>query len=483
MQENFEKYAEEVQNGLGWEPPIPFSEISVPDFPLDCLPAAVGNFARQLSVFTQTPPEMAGLQSLGVLSTLFQSRYTVEVRPGWSEPLCLYVLAVARPGERKSAVFSPLLAPIREYEAQRRELEREEVEINRSEKRRLEGKLSFAEKAAAKSKEEETNADLYARELAGFQEKFPFRMLVDDSTPEKLADMLEQQGGNLTLASPEGGLFDTIGGRYDSKINLDVYLKSHDGESLTVDRIGRRPNFIKSPHLTVILAAQPEVVLQLMGNPAFRGRGLCGRFLYAFCESRLGYRQINPPQIDPEVQKRYFDFVSLSLEDQAGGIVRLSAEAQEVLNSCAQVIEERLRDRWEFMADWSGKLAGTAVRIAALLHLSESPHWEPISGETMARAFRIAEVLGCHAEKVYSLAGVDKTEAAAKRILKKLQAAGKEKISKHSLLLLFRNSIKAEEMEQPLKRLEDRNYIRRVRESTGGRPAEWIYINPATSEL
>ena len=101
--------------------PIPFNETDTPPFPTEDLPGPLAAFVECLAESTQTPEEMAGILSLGVLATAFQSKFTVEITPDWREPLCLYCVAVAPPGERKSAVISALTKPIYEFEAEQRE--------------------------------------------------------------------------------------------------------------------------------------------------------------------------------------------------------------------------------------------------------------------------------------------------------------------------------------------------------------------------
>ena len=49
-----------------WEMPIPFDEISTPDFPTESLPGTLASFVESVSAGTQTPEEMAGILSLGV---------------------------------------------------------------------------------------------------------------------------------------------------------------------------------------------------------------------------------------------------------------------------------------------------------------------------------------------------------------------------------------------------------------------------------
>ena len=151
MHDYFEEYADEITGSLTtFAPFAPFAEEYRPQFPTDKLPSVLGSMVECLAEATQTPEEMGGLLSLGVLATLFQSRFRVEVTPDWQEPLCLYCAAVAPPGERKSAVISALTKPIYDYEKDEREFGAAEIEKNRAERDMLERKLQAAKQAAMK---------------------------------------------------------------------------------------------------------------------------------------------------------------------------------------------------------------------------------------------------------------------------------------------------------------------------------------------
>ena len=65
--------------------------------------------------------------------------------------------------------------------------------------------------------------------------------LVDDVTPEKLADLLGEHGERMGVLSAEGGIFQVIAGRYSEgrADGLDLFLKGHSGDYLPIDRIGR----------------------------------------------------------------------------------------------------------------------------------------------------------------------------------------------------------------------------------------------------
>lgn len=474
----------------GWEPPIPFATVETPDFPTESLPGPLAAFVECLADSTQTPEEMAGILSLGILATAFQSKYEVEITPDWREPLCLYTVAIAPPGERKSAVIAALTKPVYEYEAEQREFEAAEIAQNQTERALLEKALQAAQMNATKKKGNfeacKAEALELAAQLARFKDLHPFRLLVDDTTPEKLVDIMDTQGGCITVSSAEGGLFDSLAGRYDRAANFDVYLKGHAGDPVTVDRIGRPPNHIPNPRLTMMLTIQPEVLHGLMDNATFRGRGLCGRFLYALCKSKVGRREISPEPVPGAVKAEYRRFVRHILADNGRGVIRLSPEADRVRKDYAAYIERKLGNEWEFMRDWGGKLVGATVRIAALMHAAEvqgNPADIPISPEVMEGAVKIAEFLGVHAMAAYQMMGADETQEDAKYILRQLERGLYSTITKRDLFRLCRGRFKhAEDIERPLSLLSEYGYIRieeSAREGGGRKPSPQLNVNPA----
>ncbi len=475
-----------VPENQEWEIPIPFNEINTPPFPVEALPGPLAAFVECLSESTQTPEEMAGILSLGVLATAFQSKFTVEITPDWKEPLCLYCVAVAPPGERKSAVISALTKPIYEYEAEQRELEAVEIAQNQTEKALLEKALEAAKNAAAKGKgnfaEKRAEALELSAQLAQFQDMHPFRLLVDDVTPERLIDLMDRQGGCMTVCSAEGGLFDAMSGRYDKTANFDIYLKGHAGDAIVVDRIGRKANSIPNPRLTMLLTIQPEVLSGLMNNATFRGRGLCGRFLYAMCKSKVGHREISPLPIPDHVRAEYRAFVRRILSTQWSGTIRLSPDADEIRKEYQAYIEKKLGNEWENMRDWGGKVTGALVRIAALMHAAEvqgDPTETPISPEVMAGATSIAEFLSAHAVAAYQVMGANEEYENARYLWGRIQRSGQDEMSKRDLFRLCKGKFKrVEDMEPALQTLISMGYVREVDLSTGGRPTKKLFFNP-----
>lgn len=474
-----------------WGEPIPFDiPPQPPEFPTDALPAAVADYVEALAVSTQTAPEMAGSLALGVLATAFQRRYTVEITSDWLEPTNLFIVAIAAPGERKSAVLSSMLRPIYEYEQTRHEEEAEALEQNRTEKELLQGKLQALKSAAVKKpgqyEEYREKALELSAELANFRDLYPLRLLVDDCTPEQLIKMLDEQGGSLALASAEGGVFDVLAnGRYESSGALDVYLKAHSGDVIRVDRIGRAGNKIMNPHLTVMLTVQPQVIRGLMANPAFRGRGLCGRFLYAVCPSLVGHRDIEPPTIPPAVKERYNEFIERILDCGGNGVIRLGADADALRKDFQRMIESRLNDELAGMEDFGGKLVGQTMRLAGLLHAAESltdPTEEPIPAERMEAAIRLAWYYYGSSRLAYQeMDGADRGEADARYILRRFIESGEDVLTQRELLRKCKGRFKrADELQEAVNTLIEMNYLKESIEQTGGRPTKKLILNPVT---
>ncbi len=224
-----------------------------PEFPTEALPDWLKLHVQQVAHFTQTPTDLAGTVALGVLAAAAGGRAVTEVRPGWREPLNLYVVTALDPGNRKSAVFRAMTTPLRDVEQNLADQTRAAIVESATTKQIAERAAESAKQAAGRTNDAERRAELTADAIAAaaMAESIVVptlpRLLADDITPESAASMLAEQGGRLTIASAEGGLFDMLAGRYSSGVpNLDWALKGHAGDTLRVDRKGRPAEYVAS---------------------------------------------------------------------------------------------------------------------------------------------------------------------------------------------------------------------------------------------
>ena len=82
--------------------PLPLEPNTGPDFPAEALPSDLGPLVMSVSDCLQVPVSMAAAMALGALSAACSRLVLVEVKPGWLEPLQLYIGVVAPPGAKKS---------------------------------------------------------------------------------------------------------------------------------------------------------------------------------------------------------------------------------------------------------------------------------------------------------------------------------------------------------------------------------------------
>jgi hypothetical protein len=412
-----------AHSGRGWAPPVPFGSTGdVPGFPVEVLPGWLGVYVDAVATATQTPPDLAGMLALAVLATVAAGAVEVEPRPGWREPLCLFIAVGMDAGARKSAVFTALTRPVAEFERDQAAAALPGITETAVLRRIADQAAAHAEAAAGKApanQQEEGRAEAIARAAEASSLVVPPvpRWLVDDATPEALAGLLATYG-RIALLSPEGDVFDHMAGRYNQAAgpNLGVYLKGHAGDLLKVDRRGRPPEYVERPCLTIGLAIQPEVLQGLASRPGFRGRGLLARFLYSLPTSLVGHRQAGAPPVPPEVGDRY----ALELQALAASltaptsddptVLTLDPQAGELLLAFERDLEPRLAANsgdLAHLAGWAAKLAGATCRLAALLHLATHLRigWaHPISADTLAAAIRLADYLIEHARAVFDLA-------------------------------------------------------------------------------
>ncbi|HYZ08349.1 MAG TPA: DUF3987 domain-containing protein, partial [Pseudonocardiaceae bacterium] len=138
---------------------------------------------------------------------------------------------------------------------------------------------------------------------------------------------------------------------------LDLWLKAHAGDVLSVDRKGRPAEHIEHPALTLLLTAQPAVLAAIARHQAFRGRGLLARFLYALPESNIGRRRIGAAPVPDDVTETYEQHVRKLAEDLSGwtdpAVLTLDADAHELLLATERMIEPQLGEDGQLAPGYS----------------------------------------------------------------------------------------------------------------------------------
>lgn len=487
-----------------WGAPAPIKgAANTPRFPVDTLPDWCRGMVDGVSEMLQVPVDAPAMMLLSTLSAACSSA-SVQVRPGFRVTCNVYTATAMPPGARKSPVYRRITDPIVEVEAELRRKSQTEVVAKRTAKelarKRADDARLRAQRAegADRAQLEQEAVDL-AVAADMLPEPVPFRLLVDDITPERLATKLGQHDGRLALLSEEGGIFDMVSGRYSTLPSLDVYLKGADGGTLLVDRTtGDREDRVVDPRLTIGLMVQPQVLQSLGTNARATGRGLVARFLMALPPDNVGFRTVRADPIDSEVEDLFRSKLQtmartmLDPVDPGDGpgassalTLHLTPEADDLLAEFESLVEEHQRPGQMLrpVVDWSSKLPGKVATIAGLLHMAEgacSNLGRPIEAETMERAITIGRWAVRHFLAVNELMGVDDDVNRAEIVLDLLRAKRLDRVSKRDLFNMVprRHFPKASCLDDPLRLLVDRGHLWEVpQEHSGrGRPPSPVFL-------
>lgn len=477
-----------------WEQPIPFTQYTLPAFPVDAFPSVIRDYVLAVVETTQTPVDMAATAALAVLALCQQGKYRIKGKDDWIEPLNLFTVIVAEPSERKSAVISHMTGAVHRFEAEYNKQHSGAVERSRMEKRILEKQQRNLEEMVIKGKAQMEDLQDVAMQLANFREVMPMRLYVDDVTTEKLTSVLAENNGTAAIVSAEGGIFDMLAGIYTKNVNIDVFLKAHSGDDIRVDRIGRSSESISLPALTVLLAVQPSVLSGMMSNGVFRGRGLTARFMYCMPQSKVGDRKYRTRPIPDEVSRCYEVLIRNLLQEETPKtpeLIRLSPEADKLLEEFACAVESRLKTEYSDIPDWAGKLVGAVLRISGLLCRAASAHCSDfldlsdsmiVDGETMASAIAVGRYFTEHSRAAYSLMGADDLIKQSQYTLDAIMKNGLLEFTRRDIMRMCRSFKKVEQVQPVLNHLADLGYValKETEQTFGkGRPANPTYlVNP-----
>jgi len=485
-----------------WEKPIPIRSrsVSLPEFPVECLPEWLGNAVQTVSDAIQLPTGVGGTVGLGVLALACQGKWVVSPREDWKEQVSLYLVASSFSGTGKSIVYDRLLEPISTYEAMLDEKSQVEDCEARALRDILKGKLEISmSKALEGDVSAEEEVVLLTKKLAKIEEPKSCELYTSNATPESVTQQLALHDGMYAVFTPEGGeFFSILSGRYsrNGKCNFDIFLKADSGESIRVHRVGQngKAYVLDKAHLTNTLCVQPIVLEEVFQQREFRERGLLGRFLMCNLPSPLGTRNMNPPLMDKDVLNHYAD-QTLDLLSYCGSldkrrsdmVLAFDEEAFGLFTSFRQNIENELGTfgRYSSISPLASKFPGRVARIAGLIHIAEMfqeqcPAEVPISKNTLQRAITIGEYFLAHALALDG--GIKRTpeDELANRAIGVIRKNGLCRIKAKDIYYPLHKT--KNEIDPVLERLERKGLIRKEKPKPGkrtGRPEGDIWrVNP-----
>jgi hypothetical protein len=271
-----------------WAEPVLFGDLDVPELSSTLLPSFLGRYCQAVTAATQTPAGLAVMYALSVAATTLQKKFEVSpFQDEYTEPLNIWTATGSEPGTRKTAVKNAFTVPLIQWEQGKADelkpMIRETAHVRDINQKRIDQLKARASKFDCEPEERAG----YLRDIMRIEgetpdEIIPPRLWTDDVTPEKLQNLMADHSERMSLLSDEGGVFEVMAGLYSNgRANINVFLQSHAGAPVRVDRQGRTVTLYK-PALSFGLMVQPEIISDLTsGSKArFRGNGTLARFLY-----------------------------------------------------------------------------------------------------------------------------------------------------------------------------------------------------------
>lgn len=408
-----------------WEDPVSIDRPTLPVFPVDVLGANLSRMVAEAARSTQVAVDMPTIMALACISTAIGGRATASIRPGWSEPVVLWTVGVALPGERKTGVEDLFTAPLREEEVRLRMAAEPVIEETGQRRRIAEERLKEAERAAVKAKPDTAalaadDAALALKTLQDIGEPPALPSLFwGDITPAAMPVKAAENNGRGAVIDSEGVFFANVTGRRFGNGSPDTTfaLRAYDGKAVPVHRIQRGSTELTTAHLTLGLLVQPVILeaLARSDNDEVLNNGFVQRPLYSYPESNLGRR--DPRAAMPvseyaaaDYDRRIKNLVAKLWEAEAPRFLAFTPEANEVMYQFEEHIEPRMAPLGDLhgIMSWASKLPGKLARIATALTLYDNSDATQVTGEYMTAAVSLAPYFIRHARVCLDLMGANR---------------------------------------------------------------------------
>ena len=477
-----------------WPDPILPGSKQTPEILADILPGIFGDHAAAVAESTQTPPALATMFTLSILATVLQGRF--EVSPygdDYQEPLAIWTCSCYPVGGRKTAVFKACIKPVQRWEKLAGDRSRSEIARRRASREVALKKIEILKNSAAKAGDADERERL-RNEIQMELENMPAEMkaprcFTSNATPERTEGLLSEQGGKIGILSDESDTFLNLsGGLRGGMASLDVVLKGHAGSSIRVDRQGREAH-LDRPALSMGLIVQPETFAELAAGRRLRTTGILARYLYAMPKSNIGQRDVRKRASIPRtIEDGYHDAVMGLLQGYEECtaepvILAFSSEAQEPLIEFSEEIEREQGEggKFEEISDWTSKLPGAVVRLAAIFQLAQDGlEARTVEIGSVGRALYLCKLLIPRAQAAFAMLGADDTDTDALAVLRWIREGEKREFTRRDIQQAMRRRFtKLERLLDALGVLRDLYIISGEKKTnTGGRPSSFFLVNP-----
>lgn len=305
------------------------------------------NIAELLSTRAKAFPvhEIAMLPPfLAAMASVMGTRYKVQIKKGWTEPMVFWVGSVGQASSMKTPVAQQVLKPL----------------LDRDNKAQKEYKAKVAE---YKSQD---------REERGEFPQLPRKRVAGDATLEGLCNALDNES-NYGMVSYHDELvtfiasMDAYRGRGGPSKDRGHWLSMWSGQEINILRKGSDPIFIPETAVSLFGCVQQDKLTELLHGEdaaAKSGDGFWARFLWCVPCNPLPYLNKDESSINVELSALVESLDRIATDI----VVTLSPEAWDIFAANADEWTREMDNTYAARAAFLGKLKGYTARFAGLLH-------------------------------------------------------------------------------------------------------------------
>ncbi len=511
--------AEQIRAALGgaveyeWPEPekVSASLLPVPPFNLQLVPQPFRPWVGDIAERSQCPPDFLGVGALVACSALVARRLAIRPKrhDDWVVVPNLWGAVVSPPGFLKSPALAETLRPLNRLAVEAAGRFKEDTKahdlegsVRKARRDNLEGQM----RAAARRKDN-GSMEMLRLELGALDSEPPYesRFLVNDTTVEKLGELLNQNPGGLLVFRDELSGFLRSLERQGHETDRAFYCEAWNGSGrFTYDRIGRGTLHIENARVSLLGGIQPGVWRAYLAESFADGRddGFVSR-IQALVYPDVGGKWVNvdrwPNMEAKECAWRVFSALNqlepTALEaKQSDGteipFLRFDDEAQQCFNEWRADLEAKLRDENEHpvIVSHLAKYRKLMPALALVFHVIDCVGGFGSFGRGVPRRSALMAAAWCdylepHARRCYQSV-TDKTNAAAGNLAAKI--SGGKLTNPFTARDVYRAGWaglrEPEVVNGATSVLEDANWLHRVEvpadPAHGGRPTSKFYINP-----
>lgn len=402
-------------------PPLP----PVPNLARALLPQCIRSWLADCADALQVPLEYTAVPAIIAMGGIIGRRVGVQLKQQnpWIEYPVLWGALIGRPSAGKSPAICPArrMLDLLESEARVEFEAASKAHARAAQIDKIEEELATkaVRKLMSGGDRDGAEAILAALEEDGHQSPLEPRIVVNDSTVEKLSEILSANPRGVIYVRDEISSWLATLDRDGRESDRGFFLECWNAKgSYTVDRIGRGTTRIEACAVSIMGGIQPGRLAEYVRGAVKGGAaddGLLQRFqlsVYPDISTSWQFRDVAP---DPTNERdalslfRYLhalDPVQLHAETDdycETPFLRLCDAAQERFAEWLTSLMQRIRSGAEppHMESHLSKYSALAGRLALVLHLADRCSG-PVSDAAMAMAIEWCGFLEAHARRIYA---------------------------------------------------------------------------------